>query len=47
MQILRCAHRQFDIIHGVQPGDYGILKTSALITINASQNPIGIKAFVD
>ena len=34
MQIVWHGHRLLDVIHGVQLGNYGILKTSALVTVN-------------
>ena len=38
--IVRHGHRLLDVIHQVQFRDYSIFKTSALITVNAGQNPI-------
>ena len=40
MQIVWCGHRLLDVIHGVQLRYYGILKTLALITVNAGQDAI-------
>ena len=34
MQIVGCGHRLLDVRHGVQLGNYGILKTLDLVTVN-------------
>ena len=47
MQIVRHGHRLLDVIHGVQFRYDGIFKTSALITVNAGQNPIDIEPLVN
>ena len=47
MQIVRHGHRLLDVIHGVQFRYYGIFKASALITLNAGQNPIDVEPFAD
>ena len=39
-------HRLLDVIHGVQMRDDIILKTSTLITLHVSWNPIDIKPLV-
>ena len=45
--IVRHGHRLPDVIHGVQVGNYIILKALDLIDVNAGQNPIDIEPFVD
>ena len=45
MWIVRCGHRLLDVIHGVQLGNYGILKTSALVTVNMGQDAMHIEPF--
>ena len=47
MQIIRCSHRLLDVIHEVQMGNYTVFKTSALITVDAGQNPIYVEPFID
>ena len=47
MWIVRCGHWLLDVIHGAQMGNYTILKTSALITVNVGQNPIDVEPFMD
>ena len=47
MQIVRHGHRLLDVTHSIQLGYYGILKTSALITVNAGWNPIDVKLLVN
>ena len=47
MWIVRCGHRLLDVILEVQMGDNTIFKTLALIAVNAGQNPIDIKPFVN
>ena len=46
MQIVWCGHRLLDFIHGVQLGNYGIFKTSALVTVNMGKNAIHIEPFL-
>ena len=41
--IVRCGHRLLGVIHGVQLGNYSTFKTSALINVNAGQDPIDIE----
>ena len=36
-------HRLLDVINGVQLGNYGILKPSALVTVNTGQDGIHIE----
>ena len=45
MWIVRYGHRLLDVIHGVQLRNYGILKTSALVTVNTGQDAIHIEPF--
>ena len=45
MWIVWHGHRLLDVIHGVQLGNYGILKTLALITVNMGQDAIHIEPF--
>ena len=45
MQIVGHGHGLFDVIHGVQLGNYGIFKTSALIAVNTGQDAIYIEPF--
>ena len=43
MWIVWHGHRLLDVIHRVQLGNYGILKTSALVTMNTGQDAIHIE----
>ena len=45
MRIVGCGCGLFDVIHGVQLGNYGIFKTSALITVNTGRDAIYIEPF--
>ena len=47
MWIVRHGYRLLDVIHGFQLGDYIIVKTLALIAVNASQNAIDVEPCVD
>ena len=47
MWIVRHGHGLLDVIHGVQFRYDCIFKPSALITVNAGQNPIDIEPLVD
>ena len=38
-------HRLLDVIHGVQLGNYGILKTLALVAVNMGWDVIHIEPF--
>ena len=44
-QIVRCGQRLLDVIHGVLLGNYGILKTLALVTVNMGRHAIHIELF--
>ena len=43
MQIVWHGHRLLDVIHGVQLGNYGIFKTSALVAVNMGWDAIHIE----
>ena len=45
MRIVRHGHGLLDVIHGVQLSNYGIFKTSALVTVNTGRDAIHIKPF--
>ena len=45
MQIVWCGHRLLDVIYGVQLGNYGILKTLALVTVNMGRDAKHIEPF--
>ena len=45
MQVVRHGCRLLDVIHGVQLGNYGILKTSALVAVNMGQDAIHVEPF--
>ena len=45
MQIVGCGHRLLDAIHGLQLGNYGIFKTSTLVTVNMGRHAIHIEPF--
>ena len=45
-QIVRRGHRLLNVIHGVQLRNYGIFKTSALVTVNKGRDAIYIEPFL-
>ena len=47
MQIVKHGSGLLGVIHGVQLINYGIFKTSALITVNMGQDAIHIEPFFD
>ena len=45
MWIVWRGHRLLDVMHGVQLRNYGIFKTSALVTVNMGPDAIHIEPF--